>query len=219
MEHRLRPPRPDEWRALFRERPQSFEDYVATCANRRTPGRSAFHLQPLGRAACRGELLERMRAHAEDFFGLPARVGAPLPMIEEGWAPERRRHNASILIDRLAPLAPDDALVLLAVVEEDLFARGLPWVFGEGNFGNRCGVLSLARLESAERALKLMCHEGCHVLSIAHCTVRRCLMQGSNSLREFDATPADLCDLDLRKLRWNTGRTSEFHVLPAAPRA
>jgi archaemetzincin len=219
MEPRLGPPRPGEWRELFPERPQSFEDYVASCANRRTPGRSAFHLQPLGRAAGRGGLLERMREHAGGFFGLPARVGDPLPMIEEGWAPERRRHNASILIDRLAPRAPDDALVFLGVVEEDLFARGLPWVFGEGNFANRCGILSLARLETTDRALKLMCHEACHTLSIAHCTGRRCLMQGSNSLREFDATPAELCEVDRRKLRWNTGESSEFHVLPTAPGA
>jgi predicted Zn-dependent protease len=216
MDDRLGPPRTGEWRALFRERPQSFEDYVASCANRRTSTRFAFHLQPLGRAGARTDLLERMRGRAEEFFGLPARVGDPLPMIEDGWAPQQRRHNASILIDRLAPRAPADALVCLAVIEEDLFARGLPWVFGEGNFENRCGVVSFARLGSAGRALKLMCHEACHVLSIAHCTTRRCLMQGANSLQEFDATPPDLCRVDLQKLRWNTGTAAENHVLAPA---
>lgn len=183
--------------------PQSFDEYVASCANRRTAARSAFHLQPLGKAGARADLLEQMRAKAEAFFGLPARVGDPLPMIGDGWDPMRRRQNASVLIDRLAPLAPGDALVFLAVAEEDLFARGLPWVFGEGNLENRCGVVSLARLGSAGRALKLMCHEACHVLSIAHCTSRRCLMQGARSLREFDRLPMELCPIDLEKLQWN----------------
>ena len=204
MDEPLGPPKLGEWRAIIDEPPQSFDDYAASCANRRTAARSAFHLLPLGRAAVRTGLLHRMRRHAEEFFGIPARAGDPLPMIGEGWDPMRRRHNASIVIDRLAPLAPSDALVCLAVVDEDLFARGLPWVFGEGNFENRCGVISLARLEgSVDRALKLMGHEACHVLSIAHCTRHRCLMQGANSLPEFDATPAELCALDARKLRWN----------------
>ncbi|HXX93757.1 MAG TPA: archaemetzincin [Planctomycetota bacterium] len=208
--------RPAPWRRIFEERAQSFEEYAASCAQRRSPAREAFHLQPLGRAARRGGLLDRMRVQAEAFFGLPARVGDPLPMIDEGWAPERGRQNASILIDRLSGSRPADALVYLAVVEEDLFARGLPWVFGEGNLTNGCGVLSLARLDSDVRAFKLMCHEGCHVLSIAHCTSGRCLMQGSNSLEEFDAAPAELCPMDHRKLRWSTHPDVEFRVLAAA---
>ena len=197
--------------------PQGLDDYVASCANRRTAARSVFHLQPMGKAGARADLLEPMRAQAAAFFGLPARVGDPLPAIGDGWDPMRRRQNASVLIDRLAPLAPGDALVFLAVVEEDLFARGLPWVFGEGNFGNRCGVLSLARLGQALRALKLMCHEAGHVLSIAHCASRHCLMQGARSLAEVDAMPLALCAADLEKLRWNTGGSAENYVLaPAA---
>ena len=213
MDDRLGPPKRGEWRAVFDERPQSLDDYVSTCAHRRTAARSVLHLQPLGSAAERTGLLESLRARAADFFGLPVRVGGPLPMIDDGWSPQTRRQNASILIDRLAPRAPDDALVFLGIVDVDLFARGLPWVFGEGNFANRCGVMSLARMRTTERALKLMTHEACHALSIAHCTTRRCLMQGSNSLREFDATPAELCSIDREKLRWAVGSLSENRVL------
>ena len=212
MDERLEPPKRGEWRAIFDERPQSFDDYVAACANRRSGARSVIHLQPLGEAAG-SDLLESMRAHAAAFFGLPARIGDPMPMIEDGWAPQTRRQNASILIDRLAPRAPDDALIFLGVVVRDHFARGLAWVFGEGNFSNRCAVMSLARIRTSGRALKLMTHEACHVLSIAHCTTRRCLMQGSNSVRELDATPAELCSLDRDKLQWNLGGVAKNHVL------
>jgi archaemetzincin len=208
-------PETPEWSAVFREKPQSLAAYVASCANRRSDARAVFSLLPLGRAGARTDLLEPMRRWAEAFFGLPARLEPARPMIEEGWSPQRRSHNASILLDRLAPARPDDALVLFALVEEDLFARSLPFVFGEGNFETGCAVGSLARFGPASsgaalrRALRLLAHEGCHALSIAHCPAPGCLMRGANSLEEFDRQNLEPCANDLEKLRWNTGLDPE----------
>jgi archaemetzincin len=216
---RLAPPRRGEWRSLFQERPQSFEDYVARCANRRTSGRAAFLLQPLGAVAARhAATLARMAEYAAAFFGLEARLLDPLPLPESAHVFPRDQHRSSDLLALLAERAPADALVYLGVTDQDLFAPGKKFVFGEGSLEGRTGVCSLARLEGSDRrALKLMTHEAGHILSIAHCTAWRCVMQGSNTLEESDGHPLHLCLDDLRKLAWNTGvdPASRYRLLAA----
>lgn len=204
---RLAPPRKGEWRSLFREKAQTFDDYVARCANRASAARRAFVLQPLGDLDRRqAATLERMRDYADAFFGLEARIAAPLPLPGKAHVGPRDQHNSSILLGDLSERAPADALVYLGIAAVDLFARGKKFVFGEGCLDGPAGVCSLARLEGSERrALKLMTHEAGHLLAIAHCVTHRCVMQGSNSLEESDDHPFHLCPEDLRKLEWNTG--------------
>jgi len=217
---RLAPPRKGEWRSLFDEKEQTFDDYVARCTNRRTAARSLLILQPLGRPL---PVLDKMAEYAEIFFGLPIRVRPALPLCDRAHVPTRDQHNSAMVLDDLAGRAPADALVTLGITDRDLFARGKKYVFGEGSFARRAGVCSLARLGSPDprlferRALKLMTHEIGHILSIAHCVTHRCVMQGSNTLEESDDHPLHLCPADLRKVEWNTGvdRDARYRRLQA----
>ncbi len=208
----LPPPRRGEWRALFKEREQTFDDYVRRCANRKTATRHAFVLQPLGDVDRRHRpLFGQLRAYAAAFFGLETRIAAARPLPDAAHVPKRDQHNSSMILDDLIDAVPADALIFLALTDRDLFARGKKYVFGEGHLERRSGVLSLARLETPDadlflrRALKLLSHEACHILSIAHCVRWRCLMQGSNTQAESDGQPMELCPEDLRKLEGNTG--------------
>jgi len=215
---RLAPPRRGEWRSLFHEKEQTFDDYVARCANRRSDARSLLVLQPLGSPE-----LGRMADYAEAFFGLTVRVLPARPLFDPAHVPTRDQYNSSMVLDELAALVPSDALALLGIADRDLFARGKPYVFGEGSLERRVGVCSLARLSTSDRplaerrALKLMTHEIGHILSIAHCVTHRCVMQGSNTLVESDGHPLYLCPADLRKLEWNTGvdRDARYRRLEA----
>jgi len=207
----LPPPRRGEWRSVVKEREQTYDEYVLRCSNRKTATRSALVLQPLGDVDRRhGALLGRLRDYGGAFFGLETRIAPPLPLPDAAHVPQRDQHNSSMILDDLAGLLPAGALIFLGVADRDLFARGKPYVFGEGDLERGTGVLSLSRLETPDadlflrRALRLMSHEAGHILSIAHCVKRRCLMQGSNTLAESDAQPLHLCREDLRKLEWNT---------------
>ncbi len=209
---KLGPPKPGEWLHQFREEGQPFEDYVKECANRRSAGRSTFYIQPLGDARDRhGGTIDLMRDYAERFFAVPAKVLPPIPMFENGYVPQRRQYNATMIIGQLAERVPPDALACVAITSEDLFSKGLNFVFGEGSLRDRTGVYSLVRYRTDDRALflrralKLMSHEAGHILSIEHCIYYRCVMQGANSLEEDDRHPMHLCPVDLRKLQWNTG--------------
>lgn len=208
----LPPPRRGEWRSLVKEREQTYDDYVRDCANRKTSTRAALVLQPLGDVHRRhAALLDRLRDYATSFFGLQARIAPARPLPDAAHVPQRDQHNSSMVLDELARHVPEDALILLGVTDRDLFARGKKYVFGEGSLERRAGVCSLSRLVTPDRALflrrslRLMSHEAGHILSIAHCVRRRCLMQGANTLAESDGQPLDLCREDLRKLLWNTG--------------
>ncbi len=205
----LPPPGRGDWRSLVKEREQSFDEYVRDCVNRRTPARAAFHLQPLGDVD--PDLLVLIRDYGAAFFGLPARIGRSTPVPGAAYVGTRAQHNSSMILDMLADKVDDDALITLAVTDEDLFARGKKYVFGEGDLRRRVGVCSLARLRDRDpalfrrRALKLATHEAAHILSIPHCVNRRCLMQGANTLEEADRHPMQPCAADLKKLAWNTG--------------
>jgi len=209
---RLPPPRRGEWRSVVRERAQSFEDYVRDCANRKTPRRRRLVLLPLGETGSRfAALLESLRDYGAAFFGLDARIDDPQPLPDAAHVPQRDQHNSSMVLDTLAERVADDALITVALTDVDLFSRGKRYVFGEGNLERRVGICSLARLRSPDaatferRALRLTTHEAGHILSIAHCVERRCLMQGANTLEESDRQPLEPCDEDLRKIAWNTG--------------
>jgi archaemetzincin len=204
---RLAPPRKGEWRSIVHEKQQTFEDYVSRGAKRASASRRAFVLQPLGEVAERhAATLGRMLDYAAVFFGLDARLAAPIPLFENAHVGPRNQYSSSMVLDDLAGRAPADALIYLGVTHHDLFARGKKYVFGESSLEGRAGVCSLARLEDSERrALKLATHEAGHLLSIAHCVSYRCVMQGANTLEESDGQPFHLCPEDLRKLEWVAG--------------
>jgi len=209
---RLGPPQPGEWRWSFQEQEQTFERYVGGPVNRRCAHRSTIYFQPLGKASARyREVLERMRTHAEAYFGVPARLLDPIPMAESAYAADRKQYQSTLVLQALAGRRPPDALAVLGLTDQDLYAGGLNFVFGEGSLHERCGVYSLRRLETPDeplfllRSLKLVCHEAGHILSIDHCTAWSCVMDGANSLDEMDRQPLHLCPADLRKVLWNTG--------------
>jgi archaemetzincin len=199
------PPRPGEWRAVFPEEGQTFDDYAATCANRRGPERAALYLRPLGEAGERfGRLLELLREYAEAFFQVPARLLESLPAAEGTL-------DSTRLLEELSLRPPADALGVLGVTDRPLGARGMKFVFGESRLGGPAGVASLARLATPDaglflrRALRLTSHEIGHLLGIRHCVFYECVMQGANSLAEADRHPLEPCPVDARKLQWNLG--------------
>ena len=206
------PPRPGDWRDRFREDGQTFDQYVEGGPNRRSGERARFYIQPLGDARERyGETLDLMREYAEAYFGVPASVLDPLPLPGEAFNEERRQHNATTINRWLAGRLPGDALAYIGITGEDLYSRGLNFVFGAATLQLRTGIYSLWRYQTPDprlfrrRALKLMVHEAGHILSIQHCIYYKCVMEGANSLEEDDRHPMHLCPVDLRKLEWNTG--------------
>jgi archaemetzincin len=207
-----RPPAPGDWLAAFDEDGQTVEEYRFSCTNRKDGDRRLVVLQPIGGLAERhGDVLELVREYAGTFYGCEASVAPPIPLPGDAWDGRRLQANASRILVDLENRLPGKALAYLAFCEEDLFAESFNFVFGQASLRRRTGVWSLARYGGAgnplflRRVLQVATHEMGHILGLEHCVRYECLLNGSNSLRESDATPLHLCPECHEKARWNTG--------------
>lgn len=225
----LPPPKEGDWLAGpgRTESAQTFTQYVQSRPRGAGGGRTTIVLQPLGTFSPReATLLEKMRAYAAIFFGLPARLAPPRPLPQTG---RRRRTNGSrsfdqyltsaIMDEALRPNLPPDAVCYLGITMQDLYPEpDWNFVFGQASLRERVGVYSLARYhpqfdglapepDSDQRALmravKVMVHETGHMFGLHHCRARQCVMNGSNHLAESDSRPVFLCPECLHKLHWN----------------
>jgi archaemetzincin len=152
-----------------------------------------------------------VRAFAEAWFGLDARVEPPVDPPKSAWEEKRRQYDGDAILRHLENRAPADALAFVGLCEEDLWSGRLNFVFGVASLRRRTGVYSLARYGGAgdeqflRRTLKVFAHETGHILGMEHCVRYECVMNGANSLGETDRQPSFACPECQEKLRWNAG--------------
>jgi archaemetzincin len=238
IEDRLRPlaepleePQPGDWLAEHPEKGQTFRQYLAANPVRRGPDLSTMYLCVVGDfTEPEQAVLDRTREFLGVFFDVPVRDRRRVPLADiparakrshPDWGDEQLL-SGYVLRELLEPDRPDDALAYLALTAADLWpGAGWNFVFGEANLRQRVGVWSLYRngdpgeseaeyRRCLRRTLATAAHETGHILTMAHCTAFRCLMNGSNHQAERDARPLYLCPVCLRKLCWN------LQVEPAA---
>jgi archaemetzincin len=207
---KLSEPRPGEWRYYFKEKPQYFEDYVKEVLNVKSAKFSTIYIQPLGEMDLRyRKIISKMSEFAKIVFNCEVKELDEIAIYKDCYNISRGQYNADKIIDKLRKTIPKDAIAYIGITNKDLYSGDLNFVFGVGNPYFRTGVYSLVRLESADeklflkRSLKLMVHELGHIFSISHCVFYKCIMNGSNSLREADSRPIHFCPIDLKKLQWN----------------
>jgi archaemetzincin len=101
---------------------------------------------------------------------------------------------------------------VLAVVDVDLYATGLNFIFGQADTVAGTAVISLYQLRQEyygmlpneklfwDRAVKEAVHELGHTFSLDHCQNEKCVMHFSNSLADTDWKQAAFCSLCRPKL-------------------
>ena len=117
---------------------------------------------------------------------------------KEAYDRSRMQYNASILLNSITSTSTStrattaSSVYLLWIVSEDIFVRGMNFVFGIAKPG-KGAVLSTYRLNSLNLIKKEAIHEMGHVFGLQHCS-NKCVMQFSNSVNEAKKKPAELCD-------------------------
>jgi len=147
--------------------------------------------------------LEALRHPLTEVFGQRTQIGNRLQLPQESWNQHRGQHLATMLL-ALVPLPrPDDKT--LGVVDVDIFAPGLNFVFGEADITGKRALISLQRLRQEfyglpqdanlfrERALKEAVHELGHTYGLGHCPNPTCVMHFSNSLHDTDLKGWNFC--------------------------
>lgn len=206
-----------DWRTTHPEPAQSFEAYARSQPTGCTEERQAIYVQTLGRfSQDEKKQITEAADYLQCFFQLPVRH---LPAADTLSVPEeaQRIHKhtqklqvrAGFLLDQiLLPALPDSAAAFIGFTTWDLYpSEQWNFVFGQANLRRRTGVWSLARFQTGkalrDRTLKTGAHELGHVFSLPHCQDFRCVMAGSNNLRELDSHPMHLCPVCLSKLHYN----------------
>jgi len=147
--------------------------------------------------------LETLRQPLTKAFGQRTGVEDGIKLPRESWDQRRGQYLASMLLAELPP--PSLGGRVLGVVDVDIFAPGLNFVFGEADITGRKAIISLVRLRQEfyrlpgnenlfqERALKEAVHELGHTFGLDHCPDPKCVMHFSNSLSDTDLKQATFC--------------------------
>jgi archaemetzincin len=144
--------------------------------------------------------VENMRHPLEEAFDQGVQLGDRMELPSQSWNARRGQYLASAILDKL--LAGDS---VLGVVDVDIYAHGLNFVFGQADIAGRRALISFTRLRHEcyglpgdeeifrERALKEAVHELGHTFGLGHCRHRACVMHFSNSLYDTDFKGWQFC--------------------------
>ncbi len=140
-------------------------------------------------------------------LGLDTRIAATrLSMPEESYDPRRGQSLAPRVLQRLRSVRGDADALVLGIANTDLYAPGLSFVFGQADIAGGVSAISLTRLYPAfygrphdvatfrRRTAIEGVHEVGHLLGIAHCADRHCVMFFSSTMADSDRKGPLFCE-------------------------
>ena len=137
-------------------------------------------------------------------------IKEPVPIPADAFVQKRNQYSSSVILNQIKVFTARNAGFdrVLGVVDVDVFASGLNYVFGEAYTPGKAALISLWRLkpdfygETAGsdvlilRALKEAVHELGHTLGGKHCARGFCVMHFSNSIFDTDKKQSLFCGQD-----------------------
>ena len=137
-------------------------------------------------------------AHLQAVLGLYTDIRSPQPLPEDAYMSMRNQYDASRIIQTLA-VDTKGSPFKMAVTTRDISIPILTYVYGESQLGGRIAVISIHRLQHADRQLmfqraaKTAIHEAGHLLGLEHCFEVDCLMRFSKQVDQLDRLPMHFC--------------------------
>jgi archaemetzincin len=133
-----------------------------------------------------------------------------LPIPADAFVKKRNQYNSSVILSQIKVFAASNAGFdrVLGVIDVDVFASGLNYVFGEAYMPGKAALISLWRLKPdfygetagsdvlVSRTLKEAVHELGHTLGLHHCEKGFCVMHFSNSIFDTDKKQSLFCGQD-----------------------
>ena len=164
-----------------------------------------IHLLPIGEIL--GSILEGLPSSLQKVFGVPVIIHEPVGLPASSFEATRHQYLSTPILISLARFKSSLTQVerVFGVVDVDLYAADLNFVFGEADPKEGVAVISLARLKQEfyglppvealfqERMLKEAVHELGHTYGLGHCSDPACVMHFSNSLEDTDKKTTSFC--------------------------
>jgi archaemetzincin len=129
----------------------------------------------------------------------------------ESWDARRKQFLADVILDFIPDFRNGNRH--LGILEVDIYAFGLNFVFGEADANCQKALISLTRLRQEfygqpadenlfqERTLKEAVHELGHTYRLKHCPDRFCVMHFSNCIPDTDKKNVGFCSACLRRIK------------------
>lgn len=214
------PPKPGDWLYSYREKGQTFEQFINSKHLVPTKENNIIYLQPIGKFnSLQVKQIELTREYLEIFFQLKTETlkdvsNDIIPKHARRIGPDQNEQFlAGFILDSvLKKEKPQKGIGLMALTEVDLYPKPeWSFVFGLASYRDRIAVSSIYRLHDErlqnkdfnlclERLLKICSHEIGHMFGLYHCIDANCAMNGTNSLSETDEHTLRLCSNCQRKL-------------------
>jgi archaemetzincin len=160
-------------------------------------------LKPIGDID--NHVLDELKKGLERTFGCPVDTAADDFNLEKACDSRRKQYLATKILHRLKKSRAAKGDKVLGVVDVDLYAAGLNFIFGQADTAAGTAVISLYQLRQeyygmppneallVDRALKEAVHELGHTFGLEHCPDEKCVMHFSNSLSDTDWKQAAFC--------------------------
>jgi archaemetzincin len=221
-------PKRGDWLAEHHETGQGFDEFLRSRPNRPDKNLNKIYLQPLGQfPSGQVPLVENLGEYASAFFAMEVKVLPALALNDNNIKSrinqytKKRQILTGDVLTILRRNLPADAFCVLAITMEDLYPEpSWNFVFGQASLRGRVGVYSFARYDPVfygqkrgkdyekillRRSCRVLVHETAHMFGLQHCIYFKCVLNGSNHLKESDSRPLHLCPVCLRKLQYSIG--------------
>ncbi len=149
------------------------------------------------------EVLKLIRQTVIQIFGYPGEVKSLLENLDFALDSERNQYYSTAILEKLAAVAPPQAVKVIAITNVDLFIPILTHVYGEAQLGGTACIISTYRLREGirpsllqtfrQRIVKESIHELGHTFNLRHCKDRNCIMHYCRSIRDVDQKSDQFC--------------------------
>lgn len=154
--------------------------------------------------------LENLSSVLSKRFDISFKIENPLEIPEDAFDSKRGQYDSSQVLGKLRRYK---GAKVLGIIDKDLYAPGLNFVFGQADLSDNYAIISITRLKQEfyglpkndkiffDRAVKEAVHEIGHTYGLSHCSNPKCVMFFSNSLLDTDRKDSTFCERCLERLK------------------